>query len=144
MRTAMPIIGLCTILCGIAVAGQPDISRYQACADRLAKAIKAADYEAVEREYNDQMRAALPLEKTREFFNGLTAQVGKLREFGAPRWEQDGLAVFPATFDKATLDMKLSLDDNGRIAGLLFVPHEEKHASLRPRAAGHESRPVQL
>ena len=62
MRTT----GLCIImLCGVSLAAEPDMTRYQACADRLVKAINAADYEGIEREYNDQMLAALPLQKTR-------------------------------------------------------------------------------
>jgi len=119
MRTT----GLCVmVLCGVAAAAQPDTSRYQACADRLMKAINAGDYEAIEHEYNSQMRVALPIEKTRAFFSQLTAQLGSLKELGKLHWEADSLAVFQTTFERATLDMKLSLDDAGKIAGLLFVP----------------------
>ncbi|HTQ56542.1 MAG TPA: DUF3887 domain-containing protein [Bryobacteraceae bacterium] len=119
MRTA----AMCVILfCGAALAAQPDFSRHQACADRLVKAINAGDYEAIEAEFNAQMRDALPIEKTRQFFQGLTAQAGKIRELGKPHWEPGDLAVFPAIFERATLDMKLALDEQGKIAGLLFVP----------------------
>jgi hypothetical protein len=98
------------------------MSHYQACADRLVNAINDADYDRLENEYNAQMREALPIEKTREFFKGLTAQAGKIRELGKPHWEAKGMAVFPAKFEKVTLDMKVSLDDDGKIAGLLLVP----------------------
>jgi murein DD-endopeptidase MepM/ murein hydrolase activator NlpD len=109
-------------------AAAEDLRPYQACAERLMKAINAPDYGAIEREFNDQMRAALPIRKTEEFFAGLSAQLGKLRELGAGRWEAESLAVFAATFERGLLDMKLSLDQAGRIAGLLFVPHEEAAA----------------
>jgi hypothetical protein len=30
--------------------------------------------------------------------------------------------VFPAEFEKGTLDMQLALDDRGQVAGLAFTP----------------------
>jgi len=117
---------ICLLFLLAAGAAWPqDFERYEACAERLRKAINAADFEAIEREFNAQMGAAMPLDKVKEFFSGLTAQFGKLRELDKPHWERQDFAAFPATFERGVLEMKINLDGEGRIGGLWFLPHKE-------------------
>ena len=71
------------------------------------------------------MDAALPLDKSSVFFSRLTRQMGKIEELGEPQ-SVGGALVYPAKFEKGTLDMHLALDSRGNIAGLAFTPHVER------------------
>ena len=95
--------------------------RYTKVVNQLVALINAGDYADIQTRFNQEMDAALPLDKSKAFFDGLTQQMGKIRKLGEPR-SVDGAMVFPATFEKGTLDMEIALDDRGRIAGLSFTP----------------------
>jgi hypothetical protein len=95
--------------------------RYTKVANQLKELINAGDYAGIQAKFNKEMGAALPLDKSSEFFKGLKQQVGKLQKFGKPQSAGEGM-VFPAEFEKGTLDMQLALDDRGQVAGLAFTP----------------------
>ena len=96
--------------------------RYTKVASQLKDLINAGDYAGIQARFNKEMDAALPLDKSSEFFKGLTQQVGKIQKLGQPQPVGEAM-VFPAEFEKDTLDMQITLDDDGLIAGLLFKPH---------------------
>jgi hypothetical protein len=105
--------------------GQAELSqtdRYTKMANQLKELFNAGDYAGIQAKFNKEMGAALPLDKSSEFFKGLTQQVGKIQKLGDPRFV-DGWMVFPAKFEKGTLDMQIALDGSGLIAGLTFTPH---------------------
>ena len=91
-------------------------------ANQLVELINAGDYAGIQAKFSKEMDAALPLEKSRAFFQGLTQQMGKIQELGDPQ-PVGGALIFPAQFENGTLDMQIVLDSSGLIAGLLFKPH---------------------
>ena len=101
-------------------------------ANELVELINAADYAGIQTKFNKEMDAALPLEKSREFFKMLAQQLGNIQKLGEPQ-PVGGSMVFPTKFEKGTLDMQIVVDGHGLIAGLLFKPHvptklaSEKH-----------------
>jgi murein DD-endopeptidase MepM/ murein hydrolase activator NlpD len=105
-----------------AVAQTP-LDQLTAVAERVVAHINSGDYEALAGEFNEQMRKALPLEKTREFFKGLTAQFGNIQRVDPGRFVPPNRAVFAAHFERGVQDMTLVLDGVGKVAGLGFVPH---------------------
>jgi hypothetical protein len=109
------------LFCAEAALGQ-GTDRYTKVANQLVELINAGDYAGIQTNFNKRMDAALPLDKSSAFFNGLTRQMGKIQKLGEPR-PAGGAVVFPATFEKGTVDLQLALDDRGLIAGLLFKPH---------------------
>jgi hypothetical protein len=86
--------------------------------------INAGDYARMQTEFNKEKNAALPLEKSSDFFKGLSQQLGKIQKFGKPRISSDGM-VLPTEFEKGTFDMQLALDARGKVAALAFTPHAE-------------------
>jgi hypothetical protein len=96
--------------------------RYTKVANQLKELINAGDYAGIQTKFNKEMGAALPLDKSSEFFKGLTQQVGKIQKLGKPQPVAEAM-VFPTEFEKDTLDMQIALDDRGLIAGLTFTPH---------------------
>ena len=98
--------------------------RYMKMANRLMELINAGDYARMQTEFNKEKNAALPLEKSSDFFKGLSQQLGKIQKFGKPRISSDGM-VLPTEFEKGTFDMQLALDARGKVAALAFTPHAE-------------------
>jgi len=90
--------------------------RYTKVADQLKELINAGDYAGIQTNFNKEMGEALPLDKSSEFFNGLTQQVGKIQKLGKPQPVGEAM-VFPTEFEKDTLDMQITLDGRGMIAG---------------------------
>ena len=116
------VIFAAVLLSSVAAFGQ-DPDHYTKVANGLVELINAGDYAGIQTNFNRQMDAALPLEKSGAFFSGLTQRMGKLEKLGEPR-AVAGAMVYPAKFEKGALDMQLALE--GRrdlIAGLLFKPH---------------------
>src|SRR5437773_1440236 len=108
--------------------------RYTKAANQLKELINAGDYAGIQTKFNKEMGAALPLDKSSEFFKGLTQQVGKIQKLGEPQ-PVGGAMVFPAKFENGTLDMQIALDRRGLIAGLLFQPH----VATKPAPEKHET-----
>ena len=95
--------------------------RYTKVANQLVDLINATDYAGIQANFNKEMDAALPLDKSSEFFKELTQQAGKIQKLGKPQPDGEAM-VFLAQCEKGTLDMQIALDNSGLIAGLLFKP----------------------
>jgi len=92
-------------------------------ADRMVKAINAADYEAVRKDFNKEMLEAFPVEKCRTFFSKeMSGKFGKIDKLEPPQFKSAAEAVFVARCERGALDFTLTLDDQGRVAGMLFRP----------------------
>jgi hypothetical protein len=134
MARFRPVLLAClTVHCATAFPQAPD--RAAAVAEELRRAINAADHEAIQRLFNPAMRQALPPDESRAFFSGLTRQFGQLKSFDAPR-RQGPATIFPSHFERGLLDLKLTLDAGGRIAGLFFQPHKP----VKPPPERHQTR----
>src|SRR5437763_1136091 len=94
-----------------AASGQ-EADRYTKVANRLVELINAGDYAGIQAKFNKEMDAALPLEKSTAFFIGLKQQMGKIQKLGEPQPDGEAM-VFPAHFEKDTLDMQIALDSRG-------------------------------
>src|SRR2546429_138727 len=140
MRAFVPIVLLPIVVVlavaffSIEVASGQDTDRYKKVASQLVELINAGDYAGLQTKFNKTMDAALPLDKSRAFFKGLTQQMGKLQKLGEPQ-PVGGELVFPAKFENGTLDMQIALDSRGLIAGLSFKPH----VATRPAPEKHET-----
>ena len=123
MRAFLPIFAIfVAVFFSIDAASGQETNRYTKVANELVELINAGDYAGIQTKFNQEMGAALPLDKSSEFFKGLKQQMGKIQKFGKPELVGEAM-VFPAEFEKDTLDMQLALDGRGLIAGLTFTPH---------------------
>src|SRR5206468_2990943 len=116
-----------------AASGQ-ETNRYTKVANQLVELINAGDYAGIQTKFNKEMGAALPLDKSSAFFNGLTQQMGKIQKLGEPRPVGEAM-VFPAKCEKGALDMEIALDSRGLIAGLPFTPH----VATKPEPEKHQA-----
>jgi len=102
-------------------AGQ--IERFEKVVKPMVEAINKADYPGIQKDFGQIMLDFFPLEKSRPFFQNMTAQFGRIERLGKGRHVPPNEAVFPAYFERGVLDIKVVLDGQDRIIGLLFLPH---------------------
>jgi Protein of unknown function (DUF3887) len=96
---------------------------FREVADRMVKAINAADYEGIRKDFNKEMLEAFPVEKCRTFFSKeISGKFGKINKLELPQFKSAAEAVFVARCERGALDFTLTLDDQGRVAGMLFRP----------------------
>jgi hypothetical protein len=100
----------------------------------IAMLAKGEYDKAVDR-FDATMKGALPAEKLRAVWEGLQGQVGRFaKSTGADQTREDRYRVVfvKCEFEKAVLEAKLAYDDEGKIAGLFFLPPRPETADYRP------------
>jgi hypothetical protein len=127
--TALPyflggaVPSLIAVACLCALLTSPGWGRFRDVAGHMVKAINAADYEGIRKDFNKGMLEAFPVERCRTFFRKeLSGKFGKINELEPPQFKSASEAVFVARCEHGTLDFTLVLDDQGRVAGMWFWP----------------------
>src|SRR3989442_1201468 len=116
MHAFLPIFAvLAAALFSSEAASGQGTDRYTKVANHLVALINAGNYAGIQTKFNKEMGAALPLDKSSEFFKGLTQQVGTIQKLGKPQPVGEAM-VFPTECEKETLDMQITLDGRGLIA----------------------------
>lgn len=64
--------------------GQTEKASYKAVVDRLETLYNATQFDSIFAMFSDNMKKALPLDKTTDFFAGLDSQAGKIT-----KWQQE-------------------------------------------------------
>jgi hypothetical protein len=127
IRAGLPLVML--LIAAAPLCGQ-ESGRYTNAANQFVEAIRAADYDRIEAMFAPGMRNAMPLPKSRTFFEGLTRQRGKPEFLGPPRPEPPGVA-FPVRFQRGTLELKLVLNQRDQIAGFRFTPPQSPDSAVK-------------
>lgn len=114
------------------LSAQEATVRFEKVVNRMVKAINDANWPGVQADFGQVMLDVFPLEKLKPFFEEVTAQYGKIVKLDTPQYVPPMQAVFPAHFERGILDIKVALDEQDKIIGLLFLPHTsappvEKH-----------------
>jgi hypothetical protein len=123
------------LLCAANLAQDPS-KRFQVVIDRMVDAINKQDFLRIQQDFGKVMLDVFPLSKSKPFFEALMAENGKIKRLNSPRFTYPNQAVFPAQFERNTLDIKIVLDTQDKIIGLWFLPHTptipvpEKHETL--------------
>lgn len=113
-------------------AASPD---FVASAREAVSLLSKRDYAAVTARFDDSMRAAMPTEKLKEFWEQLISQMGAFKERGKARQEkvQGYDVVFVrCEFEKGRLDLQLTFDSDGRIGGMFVRPAAQGAADYPP------------
>src|SRR5438309_3031900 len=107
MRAFLPIVGVVAVaFFSIEAASGQGTDRYTKVANQLVELINAGDYAGIQTKFNKNMDAALPLDKSSEFFKGLTEQARNIQQLHEPK-PDGGLMVFPTKCEKGRLDMRI-------------------------------------
>jgi dienelactone hydrolase len=98
---------------------------FEAIGRDLVNQLAARQFDKVEAQFDDQMKAALPVSKLPEVWDSILAQTGPFKSIVATKsMEKQGLAAIIITceFERATLDAKVYMDSRGMVKGLFFEP----------------------
>ncbi len=114
--------------------------RFEKVVKNMVKAINDKDYAGVQKDFGPVMLQAFPLDKTKAFFGALTAQYGRIERLGPGQIAGPGQAVFPAHCERGTLDIKLVLDDQNKVAGLWFLPQNAAASSQETDAEAEKAK----
>ncbi len=108
---------------GPAFGEEAATERFEKVIGRMVEAINEANYPGIQADFGQIMLDAFPLEKLTPFFQGLSAQYGKIQKLGQARYIPPNQAIFPAYFERGVLDIKVVLDMQDKIIGLWLLPH---------------------
>lgn len=79
--------------------------------------------------FSPEMKAALPVEKASEFLTGLKSQSGAIKKFDFVKYENGTFALYKTEFERATLNVYVSVNDQYLINGFLIKPFTPESAS---------------
>lgn len=99
---------------------------YQKTVAAFEKNYNAEDYGKIFAGFSQEMQKALPLDKTMAFLSGLKAKVGKINSWAFAGFQKDTYASYKTVFEKATLSLNISVDNQAKINGLFIQPFVEK------------------
>lgn len=117
------LILILVVLFSQAAVAVGQIERFEKVVRPMVKAINDANYPAIMKDFGQVMLDFFPLEKSMPFFKNVSAQYGRIERLGKGRFVPPNQAVFPAYFERGILDIKVVLDGQDKIVGLLFTPH---------------------
>lgn len=132
MRPILLFLGLPFVLLACAGGGPPPSAPAAAEPDDAARArplvqaLVVGDWAAASASFSAQMQEALPPEGLAAAWAQITAQAGSFREIRGVRIDtvpQGRIAVVETAFERAVLDVRVSVLPGGEIGGLFFAPH---------------------
>ena len=122
------LFSLITILMTNSLFAQTD--NYKMAIDSFQENFNVEKYDEIFNSFSPEMKQALPLEDTRQFFTGLKGQVGKMENKEFVSYQQGTYAAYKTKFEKAVLSVNISLDNENRINGLFIKPYEEPKGTV--------------
>ena len=95
---------------------------------QVVQQIAAGQFDRVEAQYNAQMSAALPAGKLAMAWAGVLDQAGSFDSITGARASRVRIydvVVVACKFERAMIDAEIAFGPEGKIAGLVFRPHQE-------------------
>jgi murein DD-endopeptidase MepM/ murein hydrolase activator NlpD len=93
--------------------------------DSFVQYYNADNYEAIFNLFAEGTKAAIPLDKTKEFLSGLKSQTGRIIKREFLMYEKGTFAAYKTTFERAIMTLRLSVDAEGKINGMLAGPYTD-------------------
>jgi murein DD-endopeptidase MepM/ murein hydrolase activator NlpD len=97
--------------------------RYLLVAERLVDAMNRRSYRRIRDELGEDARKKLSEDQAKSVFTDLRQKFGEVEHLDTPWLQPPDTAVFPATFKRDTLGLKLALNENDEIVGLWLLPY---------------------
>lgn len=98
---------------------------YKTAIDSFQENYNSGKYEEIFDAFSIEMKQALPLENTKQFFAGLKAQVGKIETKEFIEYQQETYATYKTKFEKMILAVNISLNNENLVNGLFIKPYDE-------------------
>lgn len=104
---------------------QTEKANYKVVSDRFEAFYNAAQFDSIFAMFADDMKTALPFDKTTDFFTGLNSQAGRIIKRQFIKY-QASYASYKTSFEKALLTLNISVDNNSKINGLFVKPFTDE------------------
>lgn len=114
------------------VSAQTEQPGYKAMADKFESLYNAGKYDSIFALFSPEMKSALPREKTVEFFTTLNADAGKIKARQFVKYNSS-YAVYKTNFETGLFAVKISVDGNSKINGLLIEPFTDERLPAMKR-----------
>jgi dienelactone hydrolase len=137
MRSASAIV--LVVLATLPLSARAQESAAVTRAKRVLDQLRQDRYEEVAKDFNAKMSAALPVAQLQQVWTSLRQQVGPLKTIVDHR--ENAIAggitsvALGCEFEKATLDVVIAFDPEGRIGGLRLVPRATSAEPAAPPAS---------
>ncbi|MEE8062479.1 MAG: alpha/beta fold hydrolase [Gemmatimonadales bacterium] len=129
LRCVMPLaLGIVALPSWALAQGDAEGGRPDSLAVEFLEQLVRRDFDAAVVRFDSTMGAVMPPAKLEETWDGLLAQVGEFREWSTTRqFTQEGfdIVLVSSAFALAAIDVQVVFDQDRRIAGLFFRPHQE-------------------
>ena len=109
----------------------------EAVVQAMIDALIAGDYEAAVAKFDDTMLSLMPADVTQQTWDSVLAQVGAYQmQLGVQSQQVEGYTIVVTTlqFEYVIIDMQVSVDTSGKIAGLYFRPSQAPQPAWEPPA----------
>jgi murein DD-endopeptidase MepM/ murein hydrolase activator NlpD len=107
------------------IYAQTENDTYKEVAEKFESNYNTAKNDSIFAMFSPEMQAALPLNKTSDFLNGLRTQAGKITRRSFIKYENGTYARYKTNFERALFAVNISLDNNAKINGLFVKPYTE-------------------
>jgi dienelactone hydrolase len=135
---------LALLLCSTLLLAQAQKPTPESIASDTVNDLAARRFSTVESRFDDRMQAGLPQEQLAGVWNSVLDKAGPFhRVTGTHVEEQQGYEVVlvACEFKYSSLDVKIVVNSQDRIAGLFFVPHSEQPAAAPSWSAPDYAKP---
>jgi len=103
---------------------QVEKENYKELALKFKSLYNQNDYITIFNMFDSNMKAALPIEKTKAFFSeNVNIPYGKIEKMEFYKLKQSA-HIYKSTFERGTLDVLISLNSNNEINGFYISPHK--------------------
>ena len=92
-------------------------------AQKFEALYNAEDFEEIFNLFSNNMKSALPLDKTTQFLKGLKSQSGDIKNREFIKYVNGTYASYKTTFERALFAVNVSIDEDSKINGLFVKPY---------------------
>jgi hypothetical protein len=103
------------------LSAQNEKQNYKTAQQQFQNTYNTQAYDSIFSSFSPEMQKALPIAKTKGFFENINAALGKIKSMEFVRY-QSTLALYKTQFDKGLMGINISLNNDNQINGLNVVP----------------------
>lgn len=104
------------------ISAQTEKAAYNTIADKFETHYNKSNYDSIFVMFSIEMQKALPVDKTKDFLQGLKTQAGQIIKKEFVKFENGTYASYKTTFEKALFSVNISINNNSKINGLFVKP----------------------
>lgn len=126
-------VSVCILFSLLACNAQNETAKPKSLMDQVVSFYTLKKYDSIFNLFSPEMKAALPLNKTVEFFSNLQLQAGAIEKYEFRKMKQT-YSQYKTNCTNAVLMLSISEDASGKINGLFVNPYsEEDDKPVMPR-----------